>query len=93
VGAGDFCALALVAMARIVHLGLADPARPGAVADGVLPDRGEILDRNGMSLARAFPAYALWYNPKALGDGSRWCDPAEVAQRWSASSPMRMSPN
>jgi hypothetical protein len=23
-------------------------------------DRGDILDRNGMSLARAFPAYALW---------------------------------
>jgi cell division protein FtsI (penicillin-binding protein 3) len=30
-------------------------------------------------------------NPKALGDGRRWCIPAEVAPRWSASSPMRMS--
>jgi cell division protein FtsI (penicillin-binding protein 3) len=43
--------------------------------------RGEIIDRNGMSLARAFPAYALWFNPKALGGGSPLVrSPREVAQ-------------
>src|SRR3546814_11671166 len=36
--------------------------------DALLPPRGEITDRNGQPLARAFPAYALWYNPEALGD-------------------------
>jgi cell division protein FtsI (penicillin-binding protein 3) len=45
-----------------------------------LPDRGDILDRNGVPLARAFPAYALWFNPKAMGEGSPLVrSPAELA--------------
>ena len=53
---------------------LARPGRAGAApaVDGQMrccPPRGEITDRNGVPLARAFPAYALWYNPEALGDG------------------------
>ena len=76
-----FALVLLVALARIVHLGVSDPARPGGNLDGMLlPDRGDILDRNGVPLARAFPAYALWYNPKALGDGPPLVhSPAEVA--------------
>jgi cell division protein FtsI (penicillin-binding protein 3) len=77
-----FLLLLLLALLRLVHIGLSDPARPGAVYDGLLlPDRGDILDRNGVPLARAFPAYALWFNPKALGgDGPPLVhSPAEVA--------------
>ena len=43
-------------------------ARATSLADALLPPRGEITDRNGVPLARAFPAYALWFNPKALGE-------------------------
>ena len=31
--------------------------------------RGEIVDRNGVPLARDFRAYSLWFNPKAMTDG------------------------
>lgn len=66
-----FSAVALVAVMRIAFLGLADRATTTtSLADALLPPRGEITDRNGVPLARAFPAYALWYNPEALGDGS-----------------------
>jgi cell division protein FtsI (penicillin-binding protein 3) len=76
-----FALVLAMAVVRIVHLGLSDPARPGADADGALiPDRGDILDRNGVPLARAFPAYALWFNPHAMGDGAPLVhSPAEVA--------------
>ena len=40
------------------------------MAEALLPPRGEIIDRNGVPLARAFPAYALWFNPEALGGGT-----------------------
>jgi cell division protein FtsI (penicillin-binding protein 3) len=76
-----FTALLMIALVRIVHLGLSDPGRPGGDGDGgAVPDRGDILDRNGVPLARAFPAYALWFNPKAMGAGAPLVHtPAEVA--------------
>lgn len=64
-----FGVIALGACAQIVHLGLFE-SDPPSTADGLLPDRGDIVDRNGVPLARAFPAYSLWFNPKAMGDGS-----------------------
>ena len=50
-------------------MGLFEQA-PGrqSMAEALLPPRGEITDRNGVALARAFPSYSLWFNPKALGD-------------------------
>jgi cell division protein FtsI (penicillin-binding protein 3) len=64
-----FAAIALAALLRIVWLGFAGeaPVRTN-LQDALLPPRGEITDRNGVPLARAFPAYALWFNPKAMGD-------------------------
>lgn len=67
--AGLFVIVALAAVARIGFLGLADrTTRTTSLEEALLPSRGEITDRNGVPLARAFPAYALWFNPEALGD-------------------------
>jgi cell division protein FtsI (penicillin-binding protein 3) len=65
-----FCLLAAVAVLRIAYIGIVQPApQTRSMAEALLPPRGEITDRNGVPLARAFPAYALWFNPKALEDG------------------------
>jgi cell division protein FtsI (penicillin-binding protein 3) len=75
-----FAAIALCALLRIAFLGVFEPSRAASIADALLPDRGEIVDRNGAPLARAFNAYALWFNPKSLGDGPALVkSPAEVA--------------
>ena len=65
-----FLALAGAALLRIAWIGVIEPA-PGqrSMAAALLPPRGEITDRNGVPLARAFPAYALWFNPAAMDDG------------------------
>ena len=77
-----FAGIALIALARISYLGLGEGAHNGLADDGVLlPDRGDIVDRNGVPLARAFPAYSLWFNPHALGDGPPLVKtPREVAE-------------
>ncbi len=79
---------AVVCLARIAMLGLFEsPARAASLAEALLPSRGEIADRNGVPLARAFPAYALWFNPDALGRDAQGKGsplvgtPAEVARR------------
>ncbi len=76
-----FAAIGIVALGRIVFLGIVEPApRSGNLADALLPARGEIVDRNGVPLARAFNAYALWFNPEALGGGTALVkSPREVA--------------
>ena len=71
------------ALARIAQLGLfEEPPERRSLAEALLPPRGEITDRNGFPLARAFPVYALWYNPKALGaaGSSLVKSPEEVAK-------------
>jgi cell division protein FtsI (penicillin-binding protein 3) len=69
--AAMFAVLAGLAVLRIGYLGLTDAAHSAtSFEDALLPPRGEITDRNGQPLARAFPAFALWYNPDALGGGS-----------------------
>jgi cell division protein FtsI (penicillin-binding protein 3) len=85
-----FVALALVAIARIGWLGLAGegPARTSLDA-ALLPERGEITDRNGVPLARAYTAFALWYNPRAMGDDGAPLvrPPRRVADRLQAIFP------
>ncbi|MXP41682.1 penicillin-binding protein 2 [Altererythrobacter soli] len=67
---GGFALVALAALLRVAWLGVVQPApAEHSMAQALLPPRGEITDRNGTPLARAFPAYALWFNPDALGDG------------------------
>ncbi len=66
--AAGFAAIAAIAVLRVLYLGLVEGSPANAAAYGMTPPRGDIVDRNGVPLARAFPAYALWYNPAALGD-------------------------
>jgi cell division protein FtsI (penicillin-binding protein 3) len=64
-----FALVTLIALLRIASLGFVGNApERTSLQDALLPPRGEITDRNGAPLARAFPAYALWFNPKAMGD-------------------------
>lgn len=67
-----FIFIAFAATLRILYLGFfADAPAQQQFGTLLVPARADIVDRNGVPLARAFPAYALWYNPKALGtDGS-----------------------
>ncbi|QIG54890.1 penicillin-binding protein 2 [Altererythrobacter sp. BO-6] len=85
-----FGAVAAAALLRIAYLGVADhgPVRT-SLEEELLPPRGEITDRNGVPLARAFPAYALWFNPKAMGEsGSPLVkSPQKVAARLKAIFP------
>lgn len=78
-----FAFVGLAALIRIAQLGFFEDApERRSLAEALLPPRGEITDRNGFPLARAFPAYALWYNPKALGEkgSSLVKSPEEVAK-------------
>jgi cell division protein FtsI (penicillin-binding protein 3) len=76
-----FALFALVALFRIAFLGLLQTApAQESMADALLPRRGEIVDRNGVPLARMFPAVALWFNPAAMGGGAPLVkSPREVA--------------
>ncbi len=64
-----FALIALIALLRIASLGFGGQApQRTSMQEALLPSRGEITDRNGALLARAFPAYALWFDPSAMGD-------------------------
>ena len=77
-----FAAITFGALLRIALLGVLQPAGTDlSLTDPLLPPRGDIVDRHGVPLARAFPAYSLWFNPKAMGDGGPPLvkTPAEIA--------------
>lgn len=85
-----FALAAMIALLRIGYLGFVGAApNQTSLAEALLPMRGEITDRNGVPLARTFPAYALWYNPKAMGDDGNPLvgEPSEVAARLKAIFP------
>lgn len=80
----------LTALVRIAQLGLFQQAPERAsMAEALLPARGDITDRNGVPLARAFPSYSLWFNPDALGKGGQPLvkTPEEVARALMAIFP------
>jgi cell division protein FtsI (penicillin-binding protein 3) len=76
-----FTAVATAAIARVGWIALVGEApRSMSLTEALLPDRGEIVDRNGVKLAGDIKAYALRFNPDALPDGPPLVkDPDEVA--------------
>ncbi len=87
---GLFALAAGIALLKIAYLGFGGGGQGRtSLAEALLPPRGEIVDRNGTPLARNYPAYALWYNPRAMeDDGSALVKPpAEVAASLKAIFP------
>lgn len=85
-----FGLITLIALLRIASLGFVGNApERTSLQDALLPPRGEITDRNGAPLARAFPAYALWFDPKAMGDDGAPLvhGPQDVARKLKAIFP------
>ena len=65
-----FVTIAGIAFIRLAILGFTGPqATRQSIFEALLPPRGDIVDRMGVPLARVYPAYSLWFNPKAMGDG------------------------
>lgn len=60
----------LLLIGRLATLALFESSRAfGATTTEYVPDRGDIVDRNGVPLARSIYGYAIWVNPKnILGD-------------------------
>ena len=81
--AAGFVLAAFAALSRIAWLGVVQPpSATQSISERLLPPRGEITDRHGVPLARAFPAYALWFNPEALdGNGPPLVKPPEQVAR------------
>lgn len=75
-----FMAVPLIFSVRLLDLGVME-ARP--VARGVIasaaPPRADMVDRNGVELARTFEAYALSVEPRKLAS-----DPRQLARRIAA---------
>lgn len=68
---GVFLLIGVCALLRIAYLGVTGAsAGSGSLSDLLIPDRGEIVDRNGVPLAREFRTYSLWFNPRAMTEGS-----------------------
>lgn len=80
---GVFVLLALAACLRILFIGTVQASTGGVALSDNPQLRAEIVDRNGVPMARAFPAYALRFNPEALEDGGPplVLSPEEVAER------------
>ena len=74
-----FAAATAVLVLRVGMLGLFEADTAHASGSSLLvPDRGEITDRNGIPLARDFKSYALWFNPKAMEGGEPLTRPASA---------------
>ena len=85
-----FALITLIALLRVASLGMVGNApQRTSLEEALLPPRGEITDRNGVPLARAFPAYALWFDPSAMGDDGAPLvgSPQDVARKLTAIFP------
>ena len=85
-----FALITLIALLRVASLGMVGNApQRTSLEQALLPPRGEITDRNGVPLARAFPAYALWFDPSAMGDDGAPLvgSPQDVARKLNAIFP------
>lgn len=78
---GVFMLVTVLALFRIIYLGFTGATpHQGDLADMLIPARGDLVDRNGVPLARDFRVYSLWFNPKAMTEGSALIHtPEEVA--------------
>ena len=65
-----FALFIVLILGRLTTLALFESARAfGATTTEYVPERGDILDRNGVPLARSINAYAIWVRPNGiLGD-------------------------
>ncbi len=80
-----FIGVTTVIAGRLMFFALfADRAVAGAVVDGMLPARGDIVDRNGVPLARTIDAWSIGIHPAKLIN-----PPAEIAARLAALMPER----
>lgn len=69
--AGLFGLFLLLIIGRLATLALFESSRAyGATTKDYIPVRGDIIDRNGIPLARTIKAYAVWVKP-ALLEGDR----------------------
>jgi cell division protein FtsI (penicillin-binding protein 3) len=68
--AGLFGLFALLIVGRLAMLAFFETSRAyGATTTEYVPERGDIVDRNGTPLARTIQGYAVWVKPdKILGD-------------------------
>ena len=86
IGGMLFIALIAILCLRLVDLAVLHPAPPGGgdASALMLPARGDIIDRNGVELARSFDAFAITVEPRKLIS-----NPHELAHRLAAILPER----
>lgn len=78
-----FAGVTSLIVARLVHLQIfADRSSAGAIANPLLPPRGDIVDRNGLPLARTIDAWTVGVRPADLIG-----DRGEIARRLNALMP------
>ncbi len=72
---GLFAVFLLLIIGRLATLAIFEGSRAfGATPNEFIPERGDIVDRNGAPLARTIQGYAIWVKPDQLVN-----DPKELA--------------
>jgi cell division protein FtsI (penicillin-binding protein 3) len=75
--AAIFALFLMLIIGRLATLALFESSRAfGATTNSYVPIRGDIIDRNGIPLARTIKAYAIWVKPDQL-----YGDRRELAQQ------------
>ncbi len=78
-----FLGLAAVIALRLLYISVfADAGTGSPAANSLLPARGDIVDRNGVSLATTIEAWSIGLHPRELVN-----DPREVAEKLAALMP------